>query len=154
MRNKKINRRSFIEKSGACTLGSLAAGHLVPISKSRAGEGHVDPDPSKDYAIHLNNPANAMLKKPGGAQKFDVPGLPQTVIVIRKSEKEVIAFSSRCPHRGREVNLPKGTTIVCPAHRSTFDLMGSRLSGPAPAESKLSEIPSKLNGSDIVLTLP
>jgi nitrite reductase/ring-hydroxylating ferredoxin subunit len=153
MEDEKIGRRSFLERSGVFTLGSLAVGALVPVS----GNGVADTQggsASSDYTIRLDDPANAPLKNTGGAQKFKIPGQSQTVIVIRKSEKEVVAFSSRCPHRGHEVNLPRGNAITCPAHRSAFDLSGKRVSGPAPAGSKLSVVPSKLTGSQILLTLP
>jgi nitrite reductase/ring-hydroxylating ferredoxin subunit len=57
--------------------------------------------------LDLTLEANKALQNVGGAQKvINVPGQVLPVIVIRKSETEFIAVSSRCTHQGCEIGLP------------------------------------------------
>jgi Rieske Fe-S protein len=153
MKKNEMDRREFIEKTGVLVVCSLAFGELMLSCSKKAKDNLTQPSAENTYAIDLNNANNAVLKNAGGSLKFNVPGQSKPVIVIRKSATEVIALSSVCTHQGNEVDLPSGNTITCPVHGSVFDLSGSRVSGPAPAGSKLTEIPSKLEATQIVLTL-
>lgn len=48
-----------------------------------------------------------------------------SVFLRRKSENEVVAFNSSCPHAGCSVDLSKdGGEFNCPCHASTFDIEG------------------------------
>lgn len=148
-----MNRRKFIEKSGVFTVCSLAFGELMLSCSKKSNDNPTQPSTNNTYNIDLNNANNTVLKNAGGALKFNVPGQDKPMIVIRKSTTEVIALSSACTHQGNEVGLPSGNTITCPVHGSVFDLSGNQVSGPAPAGSKLTVIPSKLEATQIVLTL-
>lgn len=53
-------------------------------------------------------------------------------ILAQPVEGEFKAYSSVCPHQGREVSEISGLEATCPAHNSVFDLTdGSPISGPA-----------------------
>jgi Rieske Fe-S protein len=153
MEKRRVNRREFIEKSGMLAVCSLAFGELMLSCGKKGDKNPTQPPAENTYTIDLNDSKNAALKNAGGALKFDVPGQSKPVIVIRKSAAEVVALSSSCTHQGNEVNLPSGNIITCPVHGSVFDLSGNRISGPAPTNSKLTEIPSRLESDKIVLTM-
>ena len=143
MSEEELTRRKFISATGILVSGALAAGNLMTYCSGTNNDG--------TYTINLNDPANKVLQTTGGAMKFDVPGQSIPVIVIRLSENEVIALSSRCTHQGCEVNNPSSGSITCPCHGSRFDLHGQVLNGPA--QSPLHEFQSKLEGNSITLTL-
>jgi Rieske Fe-S protein len=57
--------------------------------------------------LDLTLDPNKALQNAGGALKVkNVPGQVLPVIVIRKSDTEFIAVSSRCTHHGCEIGLP------------------------------------------------
>ncbi|MCW2277041.1 ubiquinol-cytochrome c reductase iron-sulfur subunit [Heliophilum fasciatum] len=61
----------------------------------------------------------------------DAPGL-----LVRKDEKEVVAYSLKCTHLGCTVEVPKGNLkdkqLFCPCHGGQFDPMGNNVGGPPP----------------------
>ncbi len=152
MVEQSIGRREFIEKSGALAVCSLGFGALL-VSCGKKSNNPIQPSDGTTFTIDLTDPKNAALQNAGGALKFSVPGQPKPVIVIRKSDTEVLALSSVCTHQGNEVGLPSGNTITCPAHGSVFDLSGNRIAGPAPVDSRLAVISSSLEAGKIILTL-
>jgi len=153
MGKQGIGRREFIGKSGSLAVCSLGFGTLMLSCGKKNGGNPVQPSSGSTFTIDLADPGNTALKNAGGALKFNVPGQSKPVIVIRKSDTEVLALSSVCTHQGNEVGLPSGGAITCPAHGSVFDLSGNRVSGPAPAGSRLAVISSSLAADKIVLTL-
>jgi 3-phenylpropionate/trans-cinnamate dioxygenase ferredoxin component len=62
-----------------------------------------------------NEPMNGTMKK------ISVQG---TDILLAKIEGKYYAVDNRCPHFGGDLSGSKldGTTIICPKHRSEFDL--------------------------------
>ena len=53
--------------------------------------------------------------------------------VVKKSEAEVIAFSSACTHLGCAYRYDDAAkNFICPCHTSAFSIDGQVLSGPAP----------------------
>jgi nitrite reductase/ring-hydroxylating ferredoxin subunit len=147
-----LNRRQFIEKSGAAVAGSLmfaqcgskngtntdgnngsdplagkkmvcpchgsqfdvngnvlagpASSPLAKISASLSNNT-LTVGGENGVVLDLTLDANKALQNTGGALKVNnVPGQNLPVIVIRTSETEFVAVSSRCTHQGCEIGLP------------------------------------------------
>lgn len=149
MGEEELTRRKFISASGVIVSSLLAGGNLMTYCGST--KSPTEKTSSDTYTIDLSDPANEVLQKTDGAKKFDVPGQTLPVIVIRLSETEVIALSSKCTHQGCEVDNPSNGIILCPCHGSEFDLHGDVLRGPA--QLPLHQFQSKFEGNIITLTI-
>jgi Rieske Fe-S protein len=81
-------------------------------------------------------------------------GRPLPIAVTRESESVVVAVSRVCTHQGCTVNLPMspGATLDCPCHGSRFLTSGQVVNGPAARA--LSTFPARIEGSQVVVTLP
>jgi Rieske Fe-S protein len=150
-----MERRIFLKTSGSIIVGITGVGQLISsCSKDKTCPMQTNQN-SDNYVIDLNQPANQVLSSVNGALKFDdVPGYALPVIVIRTSQTEVAAFSSRCTHAGCEIDLPVNAMMVCSGpcgHGSQFSLSGENVRGPAP--SPLEEIQATLEENQIVLHL-
>jgi menaquinol-cytochrome c reductase iron-sulfur subunit len=56
-----------------------------------------------------------------------------TAWVLKKSDREIVAFGPQCPHLGCAYHWETGNqTFLCPCHASTFSIEGEVLTGPAP----------------------
>jgi Rieske Fe-S protein len=56
-----------------------------------------------------------------------------TAWVVRKSDREIVAFGPRCPHLGCPYHWETASrAFLCPCHASTFSIDGEVLTGPAP----------------------
>lgn len=148
-----MERRRFLKTSGSLVIGIAGIGQVITsCSKDKTCPTQMDQN-DNNYSIDLNQPANQVLNTVNGALKFDdVPGYALPVIVIRISETEVAAFSSRCTHAGCEIDLPLDGIMVCPGpcgHGSQFNLSGENVGGPAP--SPLGKIQAVLEGNQITL---
>jgi menaquinol-cytochrome c reductase iron-sulfur subunit len=56
-----------------------------------------------------------------------------TAWVVKKSDREIVAFGPQCPHLGCAYHWETGSqTFLCPCHASTFSIDGEVLTGPAP----------------------
>ena len=152
MGNRGIGRREFIEKSGCLAVCTLGFGAITISCGNKKSGNPVQSSDGTTFTIDLTDPKNAALLNAGGALKFNISGQTKPVIVLRKSDTEVLALSSICTHQGNEVGLPSGGVMTCPAHGSVFDLSGNRISGPAPSGSRLTVIPSSLAADKITLT--
>jgi nitrite reductase/ring-hydroxylating ferredoxin subunit len=86
---------------------------------------------------------------PVGGGKL-VNGPSGKILLVRPTAKEVRGLDPVCPHAGVTVAVPKGGTITCPGHGSTFDAATGNLKG-GPATSGLTVIPVKING-DVIVT--
>ena len=73
----------------------------------------------------------------------------QPIVIAQPEAGRVVAFSASCTHAGCKVK-PKGKTLACPCHNSTFDAFtGQVIDGLANAP--LPAVAVKINGSDVVL---
>ncbi len=73
------------------------------------------------------------------------------VVVVQPTAGEFKAYSSVCPHQGCAVDSITNGTISCPCHGSTFKVAdGGVIAGPAT--QGLTVLPSKVAGSDVVVT--
>jgi cytochrome b6-f complex iron-sulfur subunit len=88
------------------------------------------------------------LKKVGGIALVGNLG-PTPVAVVRTARNRYVALDRRCPHAGGVVNASRGGWL-CPAHGSTFDLDGDKVSGVTP--SGLRKLKSSLSGGSLTIT--
>lgn len=70
--------------------------------------------------------------------------------VVRKSDKEVVAFAPQCTHLGCAYHWDANNkNFLCPCHTSTFGVDGKVLSGPAPRP--LDRYDAKIEGDKLLL---
>lgn len=65
-----------------------------------------------------------------GTALVESPDEQLPIFLRRINESEFIALSTRCTHRGCQVESA-GNQLVCPCHGSEFALTGERTKGPA-----------------------
>lgn len=65
-----------------------------------------------------------------GAALIETPDDQLPIFLRRVSESEFVALSTKCTHRGCQVEAA-ANQLVCPCHGSVFSLNGERLQGPA-----------------------
>ena len=130
MDGNPLDRREFISKAGQY---AILAGLILPITRSAATAiAGAKPAPLEPISLDLEKPEYHALKQVGGAMKIPDPSdKKKPIIVIRSSETQVTAFSSKCTHWGCEVPLPVDGSILCPCHGSIFDANGKVTHGPA-----------------------
>lgn len=91
----------------------------------------------------------------GGAQKtHDLEG---NEVLIRRTEENLKAFSSRCPHLGCRVHweYEEGSReFFCPCHGGVFDADGNPLAGPpAQGNQHMEEVPLVIDADSQVVYL-
>lgn len=80
------------------------------------------------------------LKAAGGALRFEGKNLPKRVLVITEDGQTFHAFHNRCTHAGhRRLDPVPGMAAVqcCSVGKSTYDLSGKNIFGPAPESIKV-----------------
>jgi len=122
-----LPRREFLRSArqaalGACVLGARAA--LPAFALGCASVPYVRGD-RRDDEVHL---PFASLDEDGRAL-VEVPGLDLPIFVRRIPGTPAVALSTRCMHRGCEVE-PSTDRLVCPCHGSEYALDGTVLEGP------------------------
>ena len=83
--------------------------------------------------------------KEGGVEVFfDLRG---NEILVKRSDSNLQAFDSTCPHLGCRVRWEEEKQIFfCPCHRGVFDAEGVAISGPpAAAGQSLSKVPVEVD---------
>jgi Rieske Fe-S protein len=142
-----ISRRQFVKTTSA------GAAAIALLSGSDAMAGWFDPKPIDPITLDLTKPENAVLRTVGGALKVsNTSDKHKPIIVIRSSDTEVVAFSSKCTHDGCEISLPVKGTMVCPCHDSQFDTKGAATKGPA--RKNLKSFSATLAGDVLTITEP
>jgi len=94
------------------------------------------------------------LKKPGGALRFEGGNLPERVLVVYGKDKKYRAYRNRCTHIGhRRLDPVPGTDTVqcCSVNKSTYDVNGNKIYGPAP--KPIASYPAAAKGNRLVVTL-
>jgi len=87
----------------------------------------------------------------GGFVAADIEGAP--LILIRRAEDQVAAFSPVCTHMQCAVSWAADTEVFrCPCHGSIYDKEGNPTSGPAPLP--LERYPTALKGNKLIIQLP
>lgn len=100
---------------------------------------------------------NTKLVKAGKASEFEansgkiIKFGSEPVILIRKADKEFVAFTATCTHLDCIVQYRKDTKqIWCACHNGTYNLRGNNVSGPPP--KPLTEYNVKIVKDEIVIT--
>jgi Rieske Fe-S protein len=164
MQDRPISRRQFIAKGAG---GSLLAIFGLPLlAKAQATAEPVAPDapapapapvpaaapaPAGTRTLDLKEDAFKDLNEVGKGVYLPLGKADKPLIVWRQSDKTVKAFSSKCTHKGCQVNLPKDGQLKCPCHWAKFGADGKPTRGPA--KTALAEYPAELKDGQVVLTL-
>jgi Rieske Fe-S protein len=88
----------------------------------------------------------------GSSIAFRYPDVHETCLLVRVSERELVAFGQKCTHLSCAV-IPKPSEGVfrCPCHEGLFDIRsGRQLAGPPPRP--LPRIVLEIRGGDIYAT--
>lgn len=87
----------------------------------------------------------------GGMAQFedDETGFRDRVFVVNDATEGLIAVSSRCTHRGCEVNA-RSTNFLCPCHDSQFEFNGDLKLGPATRA--LDRFMLESDGTEVTIT--
>ena len=88
----------------------------------------------------------------GGSKLFRYPTENDACILLRRGERELLAYSQKCTHLSCAV-VPdhKNNCLHCPCHEGVFDLRSDRvLAGPPPRP--LPRIALDIRGRDIFAT--
>jgi nitrite reductase/ring-hydroxylating ferredoxin subunit len=95
-----------------------------------------------------------VLKKPGGALRFEGGNLPKRVLVVYGEDKKYRAYHNRCTHIGHRRLDPvpgTGTVQCCSVNKSTYDAAGEKIYGPAPRP--IATYPAVVKGNQLTITL-
>jgi len=142
----KKNRREFLADASKM---AIAAG-LGCYGLQSCDNGEKPSSADTTLTLDITAAPNDALQQTGGAVYVVNPNdADRPIIVVRVSETQVNAFSSRCTHAGCKVNLPSGGRAVCPCHNAVFDTAGNRLSGPA--NGSLTSYEAALNGNIVTI---
>ena len=130
----QITRRGMFGLLGAAVLAYVAA----PLRKAFAAV--------KKMAVPLSKAEK--LKDVGGWAVLKIKD--QDILFIRETADKVHAVSGVCTHKQCAVGYdPKSNKIVCPCHKSTFDVDGKVLTGPATVD--LANYQATLSGDRIII---
>tara|TARA_B110000438_G_C15668014_1_gene586908 strand:- start:390 stop:917 length:528 start_codon:yes stop_codon:yes gene_type:complete len=134
----EMKRREFIGE--ACKYAVLCSSPLL-ISTLQSCEDVSDESINNDDFIDINNDIIEFdlnqspfdkLKVVGSSiatqgNSFDSNG----ILLFRKSENTILAFSRRCTHAGVSIDAFSNGSARCASHGSEFNLSGEPTKGPA-----------------------
>jgi Rieske Fe-S protein len=163
----------FTRRQAVCGGCALAiAGCATPEGTDGGGTGTDDdgtsPSDTDMTTVHDGLPCDGVVADPGAPDWFgfplvDFPDLEEvggwygataggrTIVVAHVEEGCYVAIDRACTHEGELVNYnaTRGEhgQFVCPRHGAVYDIDGSRVSGPAPAD--LPGHPAALDGDTV-----
>jgi cytochrome b6-f complex iron-sulfur subunit len=148
-KSRKINRREFIKtiaaSGGAAAMTALLAGCSQAAVPTGSGV-----DSAAGLTLDLTKPENQSLAAVGGALALEANSVDSKgLLLFRKDENTVLAFSRKCTHMGCAVGEFKDGIAACPCHASQFDTGGKVIKGPA--SSALKSYPATLSGSVVTI---
>ena len=144
------SRRTVLGRGAA--VAAVGAGALA---LSGCTQDIKEKDTARDhYAGSAKTPAIAVSELPVGATRpVEVQG--RTLLVHRKDEGTVTAFSNTCTHQGcllQVVDRPEGPAYACPCHGSHFDVETDKPFG-GPARKPLMYYEAAIDGDQVVVKL-
>ena len=140
-----MNRREFLEQAERIAAGALGCGAGLSLVGC-IGFHYVNTTVSGNRLL--------IRRVDFGSGRFalvDAPGLPLPLYVYRSDDGEFSAVSTRCMHRGCQVE-PAAEHLVCPCHGSEYSNTGEVLKGPT--QEPLRRLPIVVEGETIVIQLP
>lgn len=144
MKKQPLSRREFCSDLAKGTIAAALVSPILGITVSAKWQ------PMNTIMLDLSKPEYEKLKETNGAIKIPNPhDKKRPIIVIRVSETEVAAMSSKCTHFGCEVGLPIDNKITCPCHKASFDIYGKVTKGPA--KKALLQFDAAIDGATIVI---
>jgi Rieske Fe-S protein len=150
MCDEGCTRRKFLASAAALAAGG-ALTSLVGCGSPSANHllegGQAEP-------IALSLADYPALQQVGGAITMTAGAHGGRMVVYRRSETEVVAVSSVCPHQGCIVNYTGSTgetPFVCPCHGSAFGAEGELRRGPATRG--LTRYAATLSGDRVVISI-
>ncbi len=122
-----MERREFLQRFERTALGAcaLAASTSLPFVMGACASLPTVRGELRDGAVLL--PLASLAAD--GTALVAVPGMDLPLFVRRIGVGKAIALSTRCMHRGCEVE-PEAERLVCPCHGSEYTLDGAVLKGP------------------------
>lgn len=143
-----LPRREFLQRSGslvlsACTVGARAALPLFGVACATVPYVRGD---LRDGVVRL--PFDAL--DADGRALVEIAGVDLPLFVRRVTGGGASAFSTRCTHRGCEVE-PARDRLICPCHGSEYALDGTVLRGPAPRPLDSYPVVETADGLSILL---
>ncbi|MGQ0702298.1 MAG: ubiquinol-cytochrome c reductase iron-sulfur subunit [Gemmatimonadales bacterium] len=139
-----MNRREFLRRMEALSAGTLAGGAGLSLGGC-IGFHYVNTTVDGNrLTIH---------QEELGKSRFvlaDAPGQPLPLYIYRTDTGEYSAVSTRCMHRGCQVE-PGAGHLVCPCHGSEYTNTGEVLKGPT--QRPLRRFPVRVDGDRIVIEL-
>jgi len=145
---KCTSRRAFLADSMKLAITAGVA-TLVPAKHVLAN----DKKEQDRLTVDLSVEENAPLKTVGKAVYVTDPAdKDRPIILYRKDEEHVTAFSSKCTHRGGPVGLPDKDGIAeCGWHGARFDTDGKVVK--RPAKKDLKQYGATLEGTLVTIVL-
>jgi cytochrome b6-f complex iron-sulfur subunit len=140
-----VNRREFLGRVECLSAGALASGLTLPLAGC-LGFHYVNTSVAGDQLV--------IRFEDLGDRRFalvDAPGLLLPLYVYRKDDGEFSAVSTRCMHRGCQVE-PAADHLVCPCHGSEYTNTGDVLKGPT--QRPLRSLPVRREDDRILIELP
>ena len=104
-----------------------------------------------DGKVILDLKKTPELQNPGDAVRLEGDGLPERLLVVLGGDQKYHVFRNRCTHVGhRRLDPVPGTQTVqcCSVGKSTYDLAGKNVYGPAPAP--IVTYPTSIEGDQII----
>ena len=154
----RISRRDFVKVVTAtlstimgAAMGIPVISYLIdPALKTQSGEAWIPLGPLDGYPI--GSP------KAFSFTRSNINGWEKTVnsyggFILRKSENDLLALSSRCTHLSCRVNwVEERNEYVCPCHNAQFGPEGKVHAGPPP--TALDHFETKVEDGDLYILFP
>lgn len=126
MSEDDLSRRDLLARGAA---GALLVGLGTPAAAD-------DEEDERKAIVALPLSEYHELAKVGGWTTAELADGTE-VLVARVEEDRFVCLSLKCTHANCNVEYdPRGKRIICPCHRSSYDLDGKPTSGPAPRPLK------------------
>ncbi len=154
MSTNEVSRRSFMVRTiiaifafiGASLAAALGGFGIIPALQKRE-PGWSDAGTVADLVAGQPQERRftELVKSGWQSEKQE-----RTIWIVKKSDDNVVAFSSSCTHLGcgyRWVEVQQ--RFACPCHGSFFDINGTVLAGPAPRP--LDTLPARVENNRLLV---